>query len=265
MAIGGAPLAPVVERFLREGNFPYVVGHGLTEGAPLCTGAQVSTTRFLSSGYALPGVTLRIDNPDDNGEGELLVMGPNVMREYYKSPQDTAEALTVDGWLRTGDLARLDEDGYVYIKGRRKNLILGPSGENIYPEEVETIINQMDCVGESLVVQHEGKLVARIHLESEKINALFAGLSDEERRDKELSLLENIRNETNSKVSSFIRIHKTVLQPEPFEKPRPRKTNATCTSASETRPAAMQQYRRSQAFGGIVGCMPKTSTMREDG
>jgi len=218
MAIGGAPLAPVVERFLREGKFPYVIGYGLTEGAPLCTGSQVDTTRFTSSGFALPGITLRIDNPDDNGEGELLVMGPNVMREYYKSPQDTAEAFTEDGWLRTGDLARIDEDGYVFIKGRLKNLILGPSGENIYPEEIETIINQMDYVAESLVVQHEGKLVARIHLESEKLDALFAGLSDEDRREKELALLENIRTVANSKVSSFIRIHKAVLQPEPFEK-----------------------------------------------
>ena len=218
MAIGGAPLAPVVERFLREGNFPYVVGYGLTEGAPLCSGAQVETTRYLSSGFAIDGVQIRIDNPDGNGEGELLVSGPNVMREYYKSPQDTAEAFTEDGWLRTGDLARIDEAGYVYIKGRRKNLILGPSGENIYPEEVEAIINQMENVSEALVIQHEGKLVVRIHLESEKLDVLYAGLSDEERREKELALLEKIRNETNAKVSGFIRIHKTVLQPEPFEK-----------------------------------------------
>ncbi len=218
MAIGGAPLAPVVEQFLREGNFPYVVGYGLTECAPLCTGAAVETTRFMSSGFAMAGVSMRIDTPDDNGEGELLVNGPNVMREYYKSPQDTAEVFTEDGWLRTGDLARLDGDGYVYIKGRRKNLILGPSGENIYPEEVEALINQMGYVAESLVIQNEGKLVARVHLDSEKLDQLYAGLSDEERRDKELALLEKIRNEANTKVSSFIRIHKIVPQPEPFEK-----------------------------------------------
>ncbi|MCC8193775.1 MAG: AMP-binding protein [Deltaproteobacteria bacterium] len=218
MAIGGAPLAPVVERFLREGNFPYVVGYGLTEGAPLCSAAQVATTRYLSSGYALSGVSMRIDIPDDNGEGELLVHGPNVMREYYKSPQDTAEVFTEDGWLRTGDLARIDGDGYVFIKGRRKNLILGPSGENIYPEEVEAVINQMEHVAESLVIQHEGKLVARVHLASEDLDALYAGDSDEERRKKELALLEKIRNEANTRVSSFIRIHKAILQPEPFEK-----------------------------------------------
>ena len=217
-AIGGAPLAPVVERFLREGQFPYVVGYGLTEGAPLCSAAMVGNTRYLSSGYALMGVSMKIHSPDENGEGELIIQGPNIMREYYKSPQDTADAFTEDGWLRTGDLARIDEDGYVYIKGRRKNLILGPSGENIYPEEVEAIINQMKYVAESLVVQHEGKLVARVHLASEELDALYAGLSDEERREKEMALLEKVRKETNAKVSSFIRIHKTVLQPEPFEK-----------------------------------------------
>ena len=218
VAIGGAPLAPVVERFLREGQFPYVVGYGLTEGAPLCSAAKVDSTRYLSSGYALEGVTLKILSPDEKGEGELIVQGPNVMREYYKSPQDTAEAFTEDGWLRTGDLARIDADGYVYIKGRRKNLILGPSGENIYPEEVEALINQMPYVAESLVIQHEGKLIARVHLSSEDLDILYAGLSDEERRGKEMALLEKIRKETNSKVSSFIRIHKAVRQPEPFEK-----------------------------------------------
>ncbi|CAK7031415.1 MAG: Long-chain-fatty-acid--CoA ligase FadD15 [Desulfovibrio sp.] len=218
VAIGGAPLAPVVEQFLREGNFPYVVGFGLTECAPLCSGARVTETRFLSSGYAIEGVAMQIDEPDANGEGEILIKGPNVMREYYKSPQDTAEAFTEDGWLRTGDLGRLDADGFVYIKGRRKNLILGPSGENIYPEEVEAIINQANYVAESLVVQHEGKLVARIHLETEKLDQEFGNLSDEERREKELAIVESVREEANGKVSSFIRIQKAIVQPEPFEK-----------------------------------------------
>lgn len=218
MAIGGAPLAPIVERFLREAKFPYAVGYGLTECSPLCSGSRVDETRFMSSGYALQGIQMRIDQPDANGEGEILVKGPNVMREYYKSPQDTSEVFTEDGWLRTGDLGRMDEAGFVYIKGRRKNLILGPSGENIYPEEVEAIINQSEYVAESLVLQHEGKLAARVHLESEKLDKALAGLSDEDRREKELAILENLRLETNKKVSSFIRLHKIVLQPEPFEK-----------------------------------------------
>ena len=218
IAIGGAPLAPVVEQFLREGNVPYVVGYGLTECAPLCSGSRIDNTRFLSAGYAMKGVSIRIDNPDGNGEGEILIKGPNVMREYYKSPQDTSEVLAGDGWLRTGDLGYLDEAGFVYIKGRRKNLILGPSGENIYPEEVEAIINQLEYVAESLVIQHEGKLVGRVYLETEKFDADFADLSDRDRREKEAELLEKIRKEANSRVSSFIRLHRMVLQPEPFEK-----------------------------------------------
>lgn len=218
MAIGGAPLAPVVEQFLREGKFPYVVGYGLTECAPLCSGSSAADTRYLSSGYAITGMLMRTDAPDGKSDGEILAKGPNVMREYYKSPQDTAEAFTEDGWLRTGDLGRMDEDGFVYIKGRRKNLILGPSGENIYPEEVEAIINQSPYVAESLVVQHAGRLAARVHLESEKLDLELAELSDENRREKELEILEKIRKDTNSKVSNFIRIHRMVLQPEPFEK-----------------------------------------------
>ena len=218
LAIGGAPLAPVVERFLREGKFPYVVGYGLTEGAPLCTASKVTNTRYLSSGYALTGLAIKIDAPDENNEGELLLQGPNLMRGYYKSPQDTESVFTKDGWLRTGDLARIDENGYVYIRGRCKNLILGPSGENIYPEEVETIINQMDYVVESLVIESKGKLVAHIHLASEELDTLYPGISDEERSEKEIALLEKIRTVTNSRVSSFIRIHKAVLQPTPFEK-----------------------------------------------
>lgn len=218
LAIGGAPLAPEVERFLREGGFPYVVGYGLTECSPLCSGACVEDTRFMSAGRAITGIEIRIDAPDANGEGEILIQGPNVMREYYKSPQDTAEAFTEEGWLRTGDLGRLDADGFVYIKGRRKNLILGPSGENIYPEEVEALINQAKYVAESLVIQHEGKLAARIHLDSEKLDQEFSTLPDEERREKELALAEAVRKEVNTRVSNFIHISKVILQPEPFEK-----------------------------------------------
>ena len=218
MAIGGAPLAPAVEEFLHEGGFPYVVGYGLTECSPLVSGATIHSTRLYSSGYPIQGVLARIDNPDDSGEGEILVKGATIMREYYKSPQDTSDAFSEDGWLRTGDLGKIDDRGYIYIKGRRKNLILGPSGENIYPEEVETVINQFDYVAESLVIQHDDKLVARIHLEIEKMDKDFSTLSDEERRNKEQEIIENIRVETNKRVSSFIRLSRVVRQPEPFEK-----------------------------------------------
>lgn len=217
-AIGGAPLGPEVERFLREASFPYVIGYGLTEAAPLCTGSSPHDTRYLSAGYPLKGVSVRIDKPDEKGEGEILVKGPNVMREYYKSPQNTAEVLTEDGWLHTGDLGWLDQDGYTYIKGRLKNLILGPSGENIYPEEVEAIFCQSPYVVESLVFQSEGRLVARVHLDQTRLDEEFGGLPVEGVQEKVQELMETLRQEVNGKVSSFIRVHTIVQQPEPFEK-----------------------------------------------
>ncbi|MDL2272097.1 AMP-binding protein [Desulfovibrio sp. OttesenSCG-928-I05] len=218
MAIGGAGIAPDVEMFLRDAEFPYVIGYGLTEAAPLLAASSIEKTRYLSTGYAMPGVSLRIDNPDENGEGELLGIGPNIMREYLKSPMGTAEAITEDGWLRTGDLAKIDKDGYVYIKGRSKNLILGPSGENIYPEEVEAIICQSPYVLEALVFQHEGRLYARVHLDQARLDEEFAALSVEDLETKTVELMEALRQTVNSKVSSFIRIQNMIRQPEPFEK-----------------------------------------------
>ena len=217
-AIGGAAVAPDAELFLREAQFPYIVGYGLTEGSPLCAASRLENTRYLSTGYAMPGISLRIAEPDENGEGELLAIGPNIMREYHKSPLGTAETLTEDGWLRTGDLAKIDKDGYVFIKGRSKNLILGPSGENIYPEEVEAIIGQSPYVLESLVFQHEGRLYARVHLDQARLDEEFADLSVEDMDNKTTELLEKLRQEVNGKVSSFIRIQTMIRQPEPFEK-----------------------------------------------
>ena len=217
-AIGGAPLAPDVELFLREAHFPYAVGYGLTETSPLCTGSSSETTRYLSSGYPMRDVQMRINSPDENGEGEIVVKGPNVMREYYKSPQGTADVFTEDGWLRTGDLGKIDGDGYVFIKGRLKNLILGPSGENIYPEEVESLLCQSPYVLEALVYQHENKLAARIHLDQARLDEEFAGMSVEETQAKRKEILEALRREVNSKVSSFVRLHVMIFQPEPFEK-----------------------------------------------
>ena len=218
LAIGGAPLAPDVERFLRDSSFPYVVGYGLTESSPLCTGSSISATRFMSAGHPLQGIELRIDKPDTKGEGEILVRGANIMRGYHKSPQATVEVLSDDGWLRTGDLGKIDGEGYVYIKGRLKNLILGPSGENIYPEEVEAIFAQSEYVAESLVFQLDGKLAARVHLDQARLDLECATLADAEIQTKIQELLESIRQEVNAKVSSFIRIHTVIKQPEPFEK-----------------------------------------------
>ena len=125
--IGGAPLSPEVERFLREARFPYAIGYGMTETAPLLAGVEPCKTRYRSTGSVLPGVELKIHEPDpETGEGEIWVRGPNIMQGYYKSPQLTGEVLDKDGWLQTGDLGVMDDDGYLYIKGRLKNVIIGP-------------------------------------------------------------------------------------------------------------------------------------------
>lgn len=217
--IGGAGIAPDVERFLREAGFPYAIGYGLTETSPLVAGSGPDTTRLTSTGYPLKGVEIDIDAPDPaTGEGEIIVRGPNVMREYYKAPQITEAAFTPEGWFRTGDLGKFDDDGFLYIKGRLKNVVIGPSGENIYPEEIEAIIHQSPYVLESLVYQQDGRLVARIHLDATRLDEEFGTLTALKQREKVDALLETLRVETNAKVSTFARLAKVIEQTEPFEK-----------------------------------------------
>jgi len=168
--IGGSRLDLEVERFLLEGKFPYAIGYGLTETAPLLAGAAVNKTRLQSTGFVVPGLDLKIANPDpETGIGEIVVKGPNVMMGYYKEPELTREAFTEDGYFRTGDLGLLNAEGYLYIKGRLKNMILSSSGENIYPEDIETLINAENFVLESLVVEKKGRLVALVHLNYEEL------------------------------------------------------------------------------------------------
>lgn len=215
MAIGGAPLAADAERFLREAGFPYAIGYGLTEASPIITGSPPEKTRLSSAGFPLKGIRVRLGNVNEaTGEGEIEASGPNIMREYYKMPEVTAEVFTEDGWLRTGDLGAIDADGYVYIKGRSKNVIIGPSGENIYPEEVESFFFASPYVQEVLVYEQAGKLAARVYLDPDKVEAFQAAHPEGSLED----LLESIRQEVNGKVSAFARIHKIIEQTEPFEK-----------------------------------------------
>ncbi|WP_319471992.1 AMP-binding protein [uncultured Pseudodesulfovibrio sp.] len=221
MCIGGAALSPEVEKFLDDAKFPYAVGYGMTETSPLVAGTRPGKQRLRGIGPTLEGISLKIADPDpETGEGEIFVKGPNVMREYYKAPKDTEDTFTEDGWLKTGDLGLVDEDGYVFIKGRLKNVIIGPSGENIYPEEVESIINGHDYVMESMVHDAGGKLSARIHLNYEALDeALGAGkMFESEVRKKVKELLEEIRKDVNGKVSTFARLSRVTEQVEPFEK-----------------------------------------------
>jgi len=219
--IGGAPLAADVEQFLREARFPYAIGYGLTETSPLVVGTGPSTTRHQSAGKSLPGINIRIDHPDpSNGEGEILVQGPTVMKGYYKDNARTEEVMTQDGWLRTGDLGVVDEDGYVFVKGRLKNLILGSNGKNVYPEAIESVINEFEIVLESLVFQQNKQIAARVHLNYEELDRKFAGenLPDSQIRERVKALLEDLRRQINDRLSSHSRIQTLIEQTEPFEK-----------------------------------------------
>ncbi len=219
--IGGAGLNSEVEKFLREGKFPYAIGYGLTETSPLIAGSGVKNTKFRSTGIIVPEVEVKINKPDKKtGEGEIWVKGDNVMKGYYKDPDRTKEMFSEDGWLKTGDLGYMDNDGYLYIIGRLKNVIVGPSGENIYPEEIESKINQYDDVLESLVYQENGQLIARVHLNYEELDSEFKNkkMTETQIAKRIEEILEKMRNEVNSSMSSFSRIIKMIEQHEPFEK-----------------------------------------------
>ena len=218
--IGGAALSSEVEKFLREAGFPYAVGYGLTETSSLVAGTNARRTRFRSTGQAIPGVEIKIDQPDPKtGEGEILVRGDNVMLGYYHDSERTAEAFS-EGWFRTGDLGILGSDRYLYINGRLKNVIIGPSGENIYPEAIESIVNRSEIVLESLVFQDEDSLAARIHLDYEKLDLEFTEkhLSETQIQEHIETLLEDVRKQVNEQVSTFSRLSKVIEQTEPFEK-----------------------------------------------
>lgn len=219
LAIGGAPLASDAENFLREARFPYTVGYGLTETSPILSGIGPAKAKVLSSGPALPGVALRLADVNPlTGEGEIEAKGPNVMQGYFKQPELTREVLGEDGWLRTGDLGAIDADGFVFIKGRSKNVIIGPSGENIYPEEVESFFFNYPHVLEVLVYEQAGRLVARVHLESTTMDEMLAASKGKDPVEKRAEFLEELRRSVNAKVSSFARIHRIIEQTEPFEK-----------------------------------------------
>jgi long-chain acyl-CoA synthetase len=227
--IGGAKLNKTVERFLLEAKFPYAIGYGLTETAPLLAGANPSKSVFESTGPKIEGIELIIHNPDKKtGEGEIWAKGPSVMKGYYKEPEMTKEVLTSDGWFKTGDLGTLDNSNNLYIKGRLKNMILSSSGENIYPEEIESIINNFRFVVESLVVQQKGKLVAYVHINMEELEKKYHNMKEDMSRQKEDmarqfedkidEILNELQEYVNSQVNKFSQIQKVVLQPVPFQK-----------------------------------------------
>lgn len=176
--VGGAALNADVEKFLRRINFPYTVGYGMTECAPLISYAGHEENRPGSCGRPTDNVEIMVDSPDpENVAGELLVRGANVMLGYYKNPEETEMALR-DGWLHTGDICNVDSDGFIYIRGRNKNMILGPSGQNIYPEEIEQKLNNLPYVNESIVIERDGKIIALVHPDYDL--AQSQGLTDDD-------------------------------------------------------------------------------------
>ncbi|MFV0521248.1 MAG: AMP-binding protein [Mangrovibacterium sp.] len=215
--IGGAKLDNETERFLMDAKFPLAIGYGLTECSPLLAGAVGENVRFKSTGIPLEGVQIRIANADSKtGEGEIQAKGGNIMKGYYKSPELTQGTFTEDGWFKTGDLGKFSK-GKLYIKGRIKNMILGSTGENIYPEEIESLINRKDFVLESLVLQQKGRLVAMVHLNLEEIETKYTQFK-EDLNIKIDEVLAEIQQSINEEVSKFSRLQMVVLQPVPFEK-----------------------------------------------
>ena len=224
--IGGAPLNPEVEAFLRRIKFPMTVGYGMTECAPLIAftpfseggGKLYSCGRALSlydeEGKAIdPIMEVKILNPNADGIGEVVTRGENTMTGYFKNAQATKESFTKDGWLHTGDLGMLDEDGFLYIKGRCKTMLLGPSGQNIYPEEIEAKLNNMPYVLESLVLQHEdNRLVALVCPDYNEVDA--SGLTREQLDEA----MEEARKQVNSELAAYEQIAMVKLYPHEFEK-----------------------------------------------
>ena len=215
--IGGSKLDIKVEEFLKKARFPYAIGYGLTETAPLICNAGVKYTKPGSTGVAAYGVTVKLLNVNpETGEGEIVCKGDNVMLGYYKDPARTRSVFTDDGWFRTNDLATVDEKGRYYIKGRLSNMILGPSGENIYPEEIESVINNMDEVNESVVLERNGRLVALVQFNDNIINWNQEG--EDQFFEKLEARKQAILNYVNRHVNKSSKINDVEVVKEPFEK-----------------------------------------------
>ena len=213
IVIGGAALNEEVQEVLRRAEFPFTIGYGMTECGPLISYASWRETRFNSSGRCVDQLEMRIDSPDpENVVGEIMVRGENVMKGYYKNQKATQEILNKDGWMHTGDLGTMDSDGFLYIKGRSKSMILGPSGQNIYPEEIEARINAFPLVQESIVVDRKEGMVALIYPDMEMVDA---------RKMKEHSLeaiMETYCKQLNRETPNYMQITRFQVVSTEFEK-----------------------------------------------
>ncbi|TVR42485.1 MAG: long-chain fatty acid--CoA ligase [Bacteroidia bacterium] len=213
VVIGGAPLNAEVEHFLKKIRFPYSIGYGMTECGPLISYANRNQTRLGASGKIVDTLEAKISSEDaHNMVGEILVRGENLMMGYYKNKEATEKVIDQDGWFHTGDLGLFDEDGYLYIKGRSKSMILGPSGQNIYPEELEARLNNLPFIQESLVVEKNGKLVALIYPDYEETDQ--KGLDEKALK----KLLDTYKTDINNLFPDYMSISSIKIVPEEFAK-----------------------------------------------
>ena len=211
--LGGAAFNPEVEKFLHRIGFHYTVGYGMTECAPIICYAHWDKVKVGSAGRPALNMQIRIESPDPrNIPGEVQVKGPNVCLGYYKNPEATRAAFTKDGWFRTGDMGVVDEDGYLFLRGRSKCMVLGPSGQNIYPEELEATINNFNYVIDSLVVEDEGALTALIYPDWRQ------GIADGMTREEFIERMTGTLPAINNELPKYAQIKKIELMPEDFER-----------------------------------------------
>jgi long-chain acyl-CoA synthetase len=218
LMFGGAPLAAEVEGFLRDAAISYSTGYGMTETSPIMTICPMGRVKAGSCGVPIEGIEMRIDSPDADGVGEIVVRGPIVTQGYYKNPEATAELFRPGGWLRTGDLGIFDADGYLFIRGRSKNVIIGASGENIYPEVVEDKLLSSPLIAEALVLEEGGKVVAKVYPDGDALDRELRRRGAAESEQAVAAVLEEVRREANRGLPEFARILRIALHPEPFEK-----------------------------------------------
>lgn len=213
IVIGGAALSPEVEKFFRKIHFPFTIGYGMTECGPLISYASWNTTQPSSSGILVDRMEVRIESEDPyKTVGEIQVRGENVTSGYFKNDEATKNTFTADGWLKTGDLGIIDKQNFIYIKGRSKNMLLGPSGQNIYPEELEARLSNMPYIQECVVVQRDAKLVALVYPDHDAMKSEGVTAND-------LEALMNLNKENyNKEVSSYEQLSKIELVDSEFEK-----------------------------------------------
>lgn len=213
IVIGGAAFNPEAEQFFRKIGFRYTVGYGMTECGPLISYASWDTTKPGASGRPVDTLEVTIDSSDPHKEmGEIILRGENVMDGYYKNEKATSEIIDENGWMHTGDLGIMDEEGNIFIKGRSKTMLLGPSGKNIFPEEIEAVINNMDYIAESLVISENNKLIALIYPDHDTVKR--DGISDEHL----MQILEDTRKQVNDRIPDYLAVSKYRIHPEEFAK-----------------------------------------------